>query len=119
VFDVGIALVSAGAGYGKAVTVSAWASQIEDTILAWLTCREEHNDIRRLTGELLTFFDGISLPAGAQFGDLADSLRAVGEPIVIVFDDVHQLTSPTVLTALTRFLEHRPDNVVGASCGKH
>jgi LuxR family maltose regulon positive regulatory protein len=118
VFDVGIALVSAGAGYGKTVMVSAWASQIGGTTLAWLTCREEHNDIRRMTDELLMVLDGIAVPAGTQFGDVADALRDAGESVVIVFDDVHRLTDPTVLGALTRFLEDRPDNVVVVASGR-
>jgi LuxR family maltose regulon positive regulatory protein len=112
VHDVGLALVSAGAGYGKTALLASWASQLEGIRLAWLTCREEHNDVRRLTDELvMALGTTVAIPLGALLSDVSAALDEVGETIVIVFDDVHHLTTEATLRAFTRFLQDRPDNV--------
>jgi ATP/maltotriose-dependent transcriptional regulator MalT len=117
VFDVGIAVVTAGAGYGKTVLLSSWASQLRGTRVVWITCHEEHNDARWLRDELAAARGGIGHPSRAHLGDVAAG-REANESVVIVLDDVHLLTSETATGVLTRFLEDRPDNVFVVVSGR-
>jgi LuxR family maltose regulon positive regulatory protein len=115
-----LTVLSAGAGAGKTVLLSAWARQ-HDPPVAWLALTPSDNDPRRFWR---LFFEagraaGQSYPGGAWAPggavELIDSMlrhpaAPAGRP-VIVLDDAHMLTHPEILTGLDRIILRWPDHI--------
>lgn len=112
IFDMGVGLVSAAAGAGKTTLLSSWANGLGNIDVAWVTCRQEHNDPVVLAEEVRAALEPAfdvtpGTPLGGLFGNMADE-HATSTPIVLVLDDVHELHSAQVLAAIDEFVARRP-----------
>jgi LuxR family maltose regulon positive regulatory protein len=106
--DTGVVLVSAGAGHGKTTALSSWASQLDDVALAWVSCREEHNDPPRLAAAVAA---ALHLEATPTFDDLTGAIEASDATTLVVFDDAHRLSGEVIWGEVDRLLERRPSNL--------
>jgi LuxR family maltose regulon positive regulatory protein len=112
VAETGILLVSAGAGYGKTSALSSWASGLDDVVVTWVDCGDEHNDPSRLAEELASQLSRtIPVSTIATIGDIADAVGASDVVVVIVLDDAHRLTNPSVWSAVEDLVARRPENL--------
>jgi LuxR family transcriptional regulator, maltose regulon positive regulatory protein len=121
-----LTLVSAPAGSGKTTAVAALREAHPKLPLAWLTLEEDDNDLLAFlvvllaaiqqvypgcganTKLLLDHGAGISNErhvVGALINDLLDCELA---PFVLIIDDLHVITEPTIHQALDYLLEHLP-----------
>ena len=137
----GLVLLSAPAGAGKTVLLSAWvaARQPSDPTArestgasthrlpgppCWLSLDSEDNDVNRLLDNLLsTLRDGGALdpdgalgslvaPAGAStercLALLVNGLAELSSPVVLVVDEIHELTNPQASAAIDFLVRHAP-----------
>lgn len=117
-----ITVVSAGAGYGKTLAVTAWiASGNLPGPVVWLTTDHSY-DVRGFWTDLL---DALRirdvLPATGPLRDIApgprfglaeldrivEALTQLPGPVVLVLDDFHNIDDSQVLDFLSRVLERR------------
>lgn len=126
-------LISAPAGYGKTTLLSMLPALLPDQPLGWMSLDAEDNDaIRFLTGlaEALAPVDSqmteavvnhLSTAAGVISGSIAEvSIRQALvslinlilekdiPPFLLVLDDFHEITSPTVYHAMEYLLQNLP-----------
>jgi LuxR family transcriptional regulator, maltose regulon positive regulatory protein len=102
-----VTLVSAPAGWGKSVALSAWARTRTAGRVVWLDASAaDHAEMLRLT--LDRFTDGDADPAGPA--DVEGHRRRAGEPsrssepLVIVLDDCDRVADPEVLALTERII---------------
>ena len=121
--DKKLTLVSAPAGYGKTMLVSAWANEYR-VPLAWISLDEGENDLVRflayLVGALEKFIPGISgsfadlpqsqqLPPGRDFvSDLVNEINHIQKTCVLVLDDYHLISEQAVHDTVIHLLDHLP-----------
>ena len=114
-------LVTAPAGFGKSVIVSQWCETL-DRPCAWLSLDPTVDDPRRFMIHLAAAvrracpdaLDVTSQMANAtQLPDertlvmsLSNELDELDEPIVVVLDDYHQITSPAIHLMMSDLLQH-------------
>ncbi len=126
--DSGIVLLSAPAGAGKTVLLSAWiaARQLPGPA-CWLSLDGEDNDANRLLENLLgalrgagalepgSALDDLVAPAGAGaerfLALLVNGLAELRSPIVLVLDEIHELTSPRATAAIDFLVRHAPEQL--------
>ena len=118
-----VALVSAPAGYGKTLLLADWVTR--HPCVAWLTLdRDDNADRRFWAGVLAALTTVAAIPPGNPvhtlelpdapssnpdfLAALIDGLAAVSGPLMMVFDDVHELTHRDPLTGLANLIENRP-----------
>ena len=120
-----LTLVAAGAGAGKSAMLGAWAAQRTcDGPLAWLSLEPADADRRRFWRAVFEAFRraGAAAPVGslalhpAEDLDLAipalvNALETLGEPVVLVLDDLHELGDSPAVADLDRLLRHPPRNL--------
>lgn len=120
--DLPAFLVCAGAGSGKTLAVAAWCAERTDLDLAWLNVGSLGSDPGRLWREVVAVMTeavGASapdpLPAPSVLnapGVVADRLGTwaseLSRPLVLVLDDVHAITDPTVTEELQRLVLTAP-----------
>ncbi len=121
----GIVLLSAPAGAGKTVLLSAWIAARElPGPVCWLSLDGEDNDANRLLANLLSALrgagavessgalDDLVAPAGAGterfLALLVNGLAELRSPIVLVLDEIHELTAPRASAAIDFFVRHAP-----------
>ncbi len=125
----GIVLLSAPAGAGKTVLLSAWIAARElPGPVCWLSLDGEDNDANRLLGNLLGALRGagalqpggaldelvapVVAPAGAGaerfLALLINGLAELRSPVVLVLDEVHELTDPRAAAAIDFLVRHAP-----------
>ncbi|MBW9094865.1 LuxR family transcriptional regulator [Microbacterium jejuense] len=119
-----LALVVAPAGAGKTVLITQWTQCRPDLAVAWFdlsaTDRAAGSFVRRLCAGIAAVAPRFSPPdppavtARARLGepflvDLAERLAEAGD-IVLVFDDLDQLSKTAVLTDLWRLVDLLPGN---------
>src|ERR1700733_14441790 len=121
----GIVLLSAPAGAGKTVLLSAWIAARElPGPVCWLSLDGEDNDANRLLENLLGVLrgagelepgsapDALVAPVGAgteRF--LAPRVHGLAEsrlPIVLVLDEIHELTNRQATAAIDFLVRHAP-----------
>jgi LuxR family transcriptional regulator, maltose regulon positive regulatory protein len=124
--DGDVALVSAPAGYGKTLLLADWVTR-QDRV-AWLTLdRDDNTDRRFWAGVLAALATVADLPASnlvhtlelpevpsrnpAFLAALVDGLAAAPSPLLMVFDDVHELTDRDPLAGLANLIENRPSGL--------
>ncbi len=119
-------LVSAPAGFGKTMLLSAWAQSLSTTppFVAWVSLDEQDNDPQLFWTYVLSALD---LQQPERFSSVlrylqlpqAPSLKSVlmalsnllldgTEHFVLILDDYHVITEQEVHTTLTYLLEHLP-----------
>jgi LuxR family maltose regulon positive regulatory protein len=122
-----LTLVSAPAGYGKTTLVTEWIhSLLEVYRVAWLSLDEGDNELNRFLGYWISAFRRIDETLGqdaqstlamtqilaptAIMDALINELAVSGSPMLVVLDDYHIITNPTVHESLEYFIEHQPSH---------
>jgi LuxR family transcriptional regulator, maltose regulon positive regulatory protein len=82
-------LVTAPAGYAKSSLLAEWAKQ-DERPFAWVTLSKRDDEPTRLLNRVVEAVDGVSL---------------LGQPFVLVLDDIHLLRSRDALDALAGAIE--------------
>jgi LuxR family transcriptional regulator, maltose regulon positive regulatory protein len=115
--------VTAPAGYGKTTLLAQWAAA-DPRPFAWVSLEERDNDPASLLTYLAAAADRIHPVDAAVFRGAASgaesmwtiglprlggALAAIGEPIVLVLDDVHELSNRDCLDALEPIAQHLPE----------
>ena len=118
-----IAVVSAGPGWGKTTLLAQWAS-VSQRPFAWLSLDEGDNDPIVLLTYLAValdraspldprVFDALGSPGASIEATvvprLGAALSAMGQPLVLVLDDLHLLESPAGWDAVTALARHVPE----------
>ena len=121
--DVPVTVVVAGAGWGKSTLLASWARQ-SSTPVAWVSLESSENDPARFWTYVATALSGpapdvagpalralavpsvdpldIAVPA------LLNGFAATDEPVVLVLDDLHEVTDARVIEGVEFFLDHLP-----------
>jgi LuxR family maltose regulon positive regulatory protein len=118
-----LTLISAPAGFGKTTLVIDWLRQ---TALptAWLSLEETDNNLPRFLAYVGAAFQQIDEEIGAQLRSaiqtpqlpaveqlltvLINEIANRTDPLLLVLDDLHLITDPSVLQALQFLLQHQP-----------
>jgi LuxR family maltose regulon positive regulatory protein len=114
--------VAAPAGYGKSTALAQWTHE-DGRPVAWLTLERRDDDPVVLVRRVLAGLRRAGLPAAAadeSLGRVADPwpahadelrgvLRRVGQPLILVLDDVDALESQDALGALGALVDDVPD----------
>ena len=119
--DLPLTLVCAPAGFGKSIIVSQWAETIGRPV-AWLAMDATVDDprwflahlteaVRRIAPDALKVASQMAsaprLPElRAVVTELSNGLDELPEPIVVVLDDYHQVTSPLVHEMVAELIRH-------------
>ncbi|WP_231956977.1 MULTISPECIES: LuxR C-terminal-related transcriptional regulator [unclassified Actinoplanes] len=123
-----VTLICAGPGWGKTALASAWAgARAVSGPIAWLTCAADHNDPYTFWSDLLLALrtsgavrPGQSVPQrgpvvpaeGPDFlRRLGSGLAALPGPVVVVLDDLQEITDQRILVGLSGLLRHPPDRL--------
>jgi LuxR family maltose regulon positive regulatory protein len=130
-FTARLTLVSAPAGFGKTTLVSSWLAQLadlkrhySDKSAAWLSLDKDDNDPVRFLTYLIAALQTVAPTIGES---AIHSLQAPQAPaletiltllindlsqndqfLILILDDYHLITSPSVHQTLTFLLEHLP-----------
>ena len=123
-----LTLVAAPAGFGKSSLVSAWrAAKPDPAPIGWVSLDDTDNDPLRFWSYVLAALEGISPGTAAPaiavlqspqppaidsvLTSVLNAVSAVGDEggdLVIVLDDYHVITVPTIHEALARFVDYLP-----------
>lgn len=117
VFDSGVVLISAPAGFGKTVLLSSWAAQLDGVRVAWISCDDRHNDRRVLVNDIAV---ALAVPDG-RGRPIEYAVKEAGrtnDRVLIVLDDVHRLVADPAVSTLGALLDARPHNVFVAVSGR-
>jgi len=117
------ALVVAPAGYGKTTLLAQWAER-DARRSVWIPLDERHNDVTLLARQVAAAVAGgkplgeeVSAPLSVHAPDVArvviprlcEAIAERGEPLAIVLDDVHAISSPESLAGIEALAELLPD----------
>ena len=119
--DAALTLVATPAGFGKSTAVRAWCAS-RDVAQCWVTLDARDNDAVRLWTYVATAVDRVvagpgraalgRLHAAASLADpideLVDGIRAFGDELVLVLDDLQTVTDKECLASIDYALEHLP-----------
>jgi LuxR family maltose regulon positive regulatory protein len=119
-----LTLVAALAGSGKTMLLTSWMSAVSPPgPVAWLSLDHSDNDpVRFWTYMLAALCRSGAVPADGGLQDLLPSpqgddallpmllhgLEELASPVVLVLDDVHELTEPRVLHGIDFLVRHAP-----------
>jgi LuxR family transcriptional regulator, maltose regulon positive regulatory protein len=119
-----VTLVAAPAGAGKTMLLTSWMSAVSPPgPVAWLSLDHGDNDpVRFWTYVLAALCRSGALPADSGLQTLMPSpqgddallpmllhgLEELASPVVLVLDDVHELTEPRVLHGIELLVRHAP-----------
>jgi LuxR family maltose regulon positive regulatory protein len=119
-----VTLVAAPAGAGKTMLLTSWMSAVSPPgPVAWLSLDHGDNDpVRFWTYVLAALCRSGALPADSGLQTLMPSpqgddallpmllhgLEELASPVVLVLDDVHELTEPRVLHGIEFLVRHAP-----------
>ncbi|MEJ2889186.1 LuxR C-terminal-related transcriptional regulator [Actinomycetospora aeridis] len=122
VADAAMTLVVGPAGWGKTLLVGSWLAAGGDRGTAWVSLGAGHDEPRAFWAALARAVGPTAGPATAAAlrrvelgpadpeelpGAFAHALRQAERPVVLVLDDLHEVTSPAVHAGL-RSLVERP-----------
>jgi LuxR family maltose regulon positive regulatory protein len=121
-----LSMISAGAGYGKSVTVSQWLEQSQ-ALYSWISLDEELSDFRTFLSYLIVavekVFPGllnethimISAPLMPPVKELANTLINalcdIDMDFILVFEDYHVIKDKRIHELLDHWLLFPPPNV--------
>lgn len=120
-------LISAPAGYGKSTLLSEWAHQVPMPV-AWLSLEKGDNVASRFWAYFASALQTIpslnALHIGEELKDLENAspsffpedaftrlvseIARITDPLILVLDDFHLITDPTINEGLVFVLEHLP-----------
>ena len=115
--------ISAPAGYGKTTLLAQWAA-VDPRPFAWVSLDDRDDDPAAFLTYVAAAADGITpvdpgvFRAAASGADsmwtialprLGAALAAIGKPMVLVLDDVHELRHRDCLDALDPIAKHLPE----------
>ena len=116
-----VTLVCAPAGSGKTTSCASWAqSRFDTTRIAWLSLDRSDNDPAGFRAYLLAALvraepalqDTASAMAEAPAADfpmpLIKAAERFTEPLIVILDDVHELSGPQVLGWLDQLVRYAP-----------
>jgi LuxR family transcriptional regulator, maltose regulon positive regulatory protein len=123
--DTQVTLLSAPAGAGKTMLLADWVRESGPESTAWVSLDSDDNDDNRFWSALLdalststsvpddSLLRKFAVPAKPSLdhgflADVVDALDDLVEPIVLILDDVHELTDPQPLRGLEALLQHQP-----------
>ena len=130
-FAARLTLVSAPAGFGKTTLVSSWLAQlatynaqIASQNTAWLSLDENDNDPVRFLTYLTAALQMVVADSGetalralqspqapateAVLTLLINKISQNGLPVILVLDDYHLITNPSIHQAVSFLLDHLP-----------
>ena len=121
-----VTLISAPAGYGKTTLVLQWLDQ-RRMPAAWFAVDETDSDPDRFLSyfvaavrtvvagfgsDIVRLLSSPQLPPPEYLADaMVNALAAIDQPLLIVLDDYHRITSKTVHEIMTRMLQYLPDKL--------
>ncbi len=115
--------IASPAGYGKTTLLAQWAAE-DPRPFAWVSLDHRDNDPAAFLTYVSAAVDGIKpvdagvFRAAASGADslwtiglprLGAALAAIGDPLVLVLDDVHELRDRDCLDALESIAKHLPE----------
>ena len=121
-----LSIISAGAGYGKSVTVSEWLDKTRFPH-TWLSLDEEHNDFQTFlfylcaaiekvfpdslnnTGNLLSA--GNLPPFEVISNSLINELSDIDQDFILVLDDYHLIREKKIHQLINKWLRFPPQNI--------
>jgi LuxR family maltose regulon positive regulatory protein len=121
-----LVLLSAPAGAGKTALLASWVSTRElPGPPCWLSLDADDNDASRLLADLLSALRGsgairrgsaldrLAPPAGARtdyfMPMLVNGLAELRSPVVLLLDDIHELTSSQATATIDFLVRHVPE----------
>lgn len=123
----GVGAVVASAGFGKSVLLAQWTRSLPSAHVGTVSLQARHNDAHAFAAALLEALGAGGLDVGGLTEDLLETGGgALGEPfvsrlllelehleheLVLVLDDVQELTNPALLAELDHVLAHLPPKV--------
>ena len=123
--DSVLTLVGAPAGYGKTTAVRTWCAG-QDAKLAWVTVGADLKDANRLWRYVATAVDRIraglgqpalrrlsvgGMPIEQAIDEVMNALGRYGEPVILVLDDLQEVTDLECLASIDHALLNTPANV--------
>lgn len=106
-----LTVLSAPYGYGKTTLLRQWTANLPSQIV-WVDCAEinEPEDLWCRVAEKL-HGDGAEAAFKSNLcrNAVLEWLKTLVSPVVVVFDDFHEVTSPRIDEQLVRLLERSPD----------
>ena len=121
-----LTLVSAGAGYGKSVTVSQWLSDSR-ALHAWISLDEEHNDLRMflsyMKAAVESVFPGLmknigNMLQGGQLPVLSvisttliNELENINQHFILAMDDFHCIQNKEIISLIDKLIEYPPKHL--------
>ncbi len=124
----GLVLLSAPAGAGKTMLLSSWIQTRQlPGPACWLSLDGDDNDASRLLEDLLnalrnsnliepgSALDRLTAPLGARterfLALLVNGLAELRSSVVLVLDEIHELTSPQSTAAIDFLVRHAPEQL--------
>lgn len=121
----GVVLLSAPAGAGKTVLLSAWsASRTSPGQICWLSFEDDDNLPAQLLDDLLSALGAVcaqepdsplavlapsaGIDAERSLAVLVNALAALQSTVVLILDEVHVLSNPPAIAALDFLVRHAP-----------
>lgn len=128
----GLIVVTAPAGYGKTTAVALW-DDADTRPFAWARLDHLDNDPAHLLLHLMTAVDQVAPVDAATFQYLRGAGRSVetqlvpavvaaleaAGPIVLVLDDVHELTHDAAVATLRALVQLAPESTTLTLTGRH
>lgn len=124
-----LTLISAPAGSGKTTILSSWLRDAE-ILAAWLSLDDHDNDLHRFWTYVLAALDTLRPGMLKQAQEELKAMRSRQSPsmenvlialindladleddVVLVFDDYHEIVTPSIHTSLAFLLDHLPAQV--------
>jgi LuxR family maltose regulon positive regulatory protein len=121
-----LTLISASAGYGKTTLLSAWVRSLPkgNPLLAWISLDEGDNEPTRFWSYVFTALDNCQeglctsllmllqdqQPPSIEYllTELIETLSRSKRQFLLVLDDYHLITEPSISASLRFLLEHLP-----------
>ena len=128
-----LTLVSAPVGFGKTMLVESWCARREGAV-AWVSLDPADDDPARLWTYVAAALDRVrqglgrpalhylrspGVPPELVADDVIEALHAHGEPLAIVLDDLHLVTSRESVASLAYALERLPADARMIAATRH